>query len=280
MGLWYTEKHRLGFGITYKIKRTLADEQTEFQKLELVDTEAFGRMLLLDGLVMTTVFDEFIYHEMITHPPLCTHPNPRRVLVIGGGDGGTVREVLRHPSVESVELCEIDRRVVEVCREYLPEPSCGLRDPRVSIVYADGIEYVKNAEAKYDCIIVDSTDPIGPAVGLFSLDFYKSIYRALTDDGVFSAQTESPLAEPDFVRKVTHEIGSVFPVCGLYTAAIQTYPGALWSFTIGSKRCHPVNDAREVPELKGCRHYHYGLHRAMFDAVPKFARELLPDSFV
>jgi len=280
MDLWFTEKHQLGFGVTYKVKRTLVDEETPFQKLAILDTQPFGKMLLLDGLVMTTVADEFVYHEMITHPALCTHRAPKRVLVIGGGDGGTVREVLRHPTVESVELCEIDRRVVEICREYLQETSCRLDDPRVSIVYADGIEYVKNASSKYDCIIVDSTDPIGPAVGLFGEEFYRSVYNALTDDGVLAAQTESPIADPELVRRVTRNIGSVFPICGLYLAAIPTYPSGLWSFTIGSKRYHPVTDAREVPQLQGCRYYHHGMHRAMFASLPKFVRQLLPNDFI
>lgn len=266
--------------MTYKVLRTLVDEETEFQKLAILETDAFGKMLLLDGLVMTTVFDEFVYHEMITHPSLCTHPNPKRVLVIGGGDGGTVREVLRHSSVQSVELCEIDRRVVEVCQQHFQETSCGLSDPRVSIVYADGIEYVKNATTKYDCIFVDSTDPIGPAVGLFSVDFYRSVYDALTDDGIFAAQTESPLVEADLVRRVTHDIGSVFPVCGLYLAAVPTYPSGLWSFTIGSKLHHPVRDARDVAELDGCRYYRHGMHRTMFESVPRFVRKLVPDNFV
>lgn len=280
MDLWFTEKHRLGFGLTCKVKRTLVDEQTPFQKLTLIDTETFGKMLLLDGLVMTTVFDEFVYHEMISHPALCTHPNPKRVLIIGGGDGGAVREVLRHPSVESVELCEIDRRVVEVCVEHLPETSCRLNDPRVTVVYADGIEYVRGSRSKYDCILIDSTDPVGPAEGLFAADFYRSVYSALTDDGVFAAQIESPLVESQLIRRVTGDIAAVFPVCGYYTASIPTYPSGMWSFAMGSRRYHPVQDAREVPELADCRYFSHGVQKAMFAAVPKFARQLLPDSFV
>lgn len=280
MDLWYTERHKLGFGLTCRVKRTLVDEQTQFQKLAIIDTQAFGRMLVLDGVVQTTVSDEFVYHEMITHPALCTHPEPKRVLVIGGGDGGTVREVLRHPSVESVELCEIDRRVVEACSEHLGETSCRLTDPRVTVLHEDGIEYVQHAGSRYDCVIVDSPDPVGPATGLFAADFYRSAFEALADDGVFVAQTESPFVDAELIRRVTRDIASVFPICGYYVASIPTYPTGTWSFTMGSKRYHPQRDARKSDALSGCRYYSHDLHTAMFGATPLFARELLPGSFI
>lgn len=280
MDLWFTEKHKLGFGLTCSVKRTLVNERTPYQTLTVLDTCAFGNMLLLDGVVQTTVFDEFVYHEMIAHPALCTHPEPKRALVVGGGDGGTVREVLRHPSVESVELCEIDRRVVEVCTEHLKETSCGLTDPRVTVVYEDGIEYVKRFKAKYHCVIVDSPDPVGPATGLFAADFYRGVHESLTDDGVFATQTESPFTDGDLIRKVTRDFAAVFPICGFYTACVPTYPTGLWSFMMGSKRYHPVRNARRSEALSDCRYYTYDLHRAMFAAVPKLARDLLPESFI
>jgi spermidine synthase len=280
MDLWFTEKHKLGFGLTCSVKRTLVNERTPYQTLTVLDTCAFGNMLLLDGVVQTTVFDEFVYHEMIAHPALCTHPEPKRALVVGGGDGGTVREVLRHPSVESVELCEIDRRVVEVCTEHLKETSCGLTDPRVTVVYEDGIEYVKRFKSTYDCIIVDSPDPVGPATGLFSADFYRSVFESLTEDGVFTAQTESPFTDEGLIRRVTRDVAAVFPIGGFYIANIPTYPAGMWGFTMGSKRYHPERDVRKSDALSDCRYYTYELHKAMFAAVPKFARSLLPESFV
>lgn len=280
MDLWYTERHKLGFGLTCHVTRTLANEETPFQKLAMVDTCAFGRMLLLDEVVQTSVFDEFVYHEMITHPALCTHPGPKRVLVIGGGDGGTVREILRHPSVVSVELCEIDRRVVEVCTEHLKETSCRLADPRVTLVYDDGIEYVKRSKGKYDCVIIDSPDPVGPAAGLFAAEFYRSVFESLTEDGVFTAQTESPFIDGDLIRRVARDVAAVFPICGFYTVSIPTYPTGMWSFTMGSKRYNPVRDARKTDALGDCRYYTYDLHKAMFAAVPKFARSLLPESYI
>jgi spermidine synthase len=187
--LWYTEFQTPGVGITCKTTKTYHVEKTEFQDMALIETEQFGRMLVLDGTVQTTIEDEFVYHEMITHIPLFTHKNPKRVLVIGGGDGGAIREILKHPSIEKAVLCEIDGRVVEVCKEYLPEISCALGDKRADVQIADGIRYVQEHKNEFDIILVDSTDPVGPAVGLFAVDFYRAIHESLKEDGIFVAQT-------------------------------------------------------------------------------------------
>ncbi|HHV63238.1 MAG TPA: polyamine aminopropyltransferase [Firmicutes bacterium] len=277
MELWFTENQTNDLKLSCRITRTLHREKTEFQDLAVVDTVEYGRMLVLDGAIQTTVKDEFVYHEMIAHVPMLAHPAPEKVLVIGGGDGGTVREILKHPGVREVTLVEIDRRVIEVSRDLLPETSCGLGDPRVNIRIEDGIKYVKETRRAYDVIIVDSSDPIGPAVGLFSYDFYKAVFEALADDGMFVAQTESPFLNQNLIRQVYADISKAFPVAKLYLAPVPTYPGGLWSFTAGSKVYDPA-EPRDVgekrPEDLETRYYTREVHRAAF-VLPPFVAELL-----
>lgn len=274
MELWYTEFQTPNVGITCKTKKTYHTEKTEFQELALIETEQFGRMLVLDGTVQTTIEDEFVYHEMISHVPLFTHKNPKKVLVIGGGDGGAIREIIKHPSVEKAVLCEIDGRVIEVSKEYLPEISCALNDKRVEVLVADGIKYVKENKGEFDVIMVDSTDPVGPAVGLFAVDFYRSIYEALKDDGIFVAQTESPFFHKDLIKSVYRDVSSIFPITRLYTCAIPTYPSGYWSFTMGSKKYDPLEtDISQIPELD-TKYYCPQIHKAVF-ALPKFVSDLV-----
>jgi spermidine synthase len=274
MELWYTEKQTPNFGITAKIGKTLHHEQTEFQTLDVIETKQFGNMLVLDGMVMTTDKDEFVYHEMLTHVGMFTHPEPKRVLVIGGGDGGVIREVLKHPSVETATLCEIDRRVIEVSQEYFPQIAGKLTDPRVEIIVEDGIKHIEANPGKYDVILVDSTEPVGPAVGLFQKPFYQGIYEALRPGGVMVAQTESPWFNRELISQVYRDISGIFPITRLYTASIPTYPSGLWSFTLGSKEMDPlqVEESRFTPlETK---YYHPGMHHALFQ-LPRFVSELL-----
>lgn len=274
MDLWVTEKQTDTLAISCKVSKTLHSETTEFQTLALVETEQFGRMLLLDGIIQTTVKDEFVYHEMMAHVPLNTHPNPKKVLVIGGGDGGVIREVVKHPAVEQAVLCEIDRRVVEVSREYLPEISCGLDDPKVTVLYADGIKHVKENPNTYDVIIVDSTDPIGPAVALFTEDFYHSVAGALKEDGLLVAQTESPFVTSELVANCYKRISAVFPITKVYLAFIPTYPTGMWSITMGSKKSDPEKvDISTIPSYP-TKYYTPEIHKAAF-ALPKFVQDLL-----
>jgi len=274
MELWYTEKQTPNVGITCKTTRSLVTEKTDFQDLAIIDTEQFGRMLVLDGMVQTTVADEFVYHEMITHVPLNTHPDPKKVLVIGGGDGGTIREVIKHPKVEKAVLVEIDRRVVELSQEYLPEISCGLSDPKVEVIIDDGIKHVADNPDTYDVIMVDSTEPVGPAVQLFSAEFYRSIFRSLKADGLFVAQTESPFFNDDLIRQVYRSIAGIFPVTKLYLASVPTYPSGLWSFTMGSKKYDPEQVGAGQVHQYPTRYYNAGVHQGCFK-LPQFVAGLL-----
>ena len=275
MDIWFTEKQTPNVGITCKINNTLIVEQTPYQHLAIIDTEQFGRMLVLDGMVQTTIVDEFVYHEMIALVGLNTHPNPRRVLIIGGGDGGTLREVVKHPKVEKATMVEIDARVVEASKLYLPEISSALHgNPRAEVLIEDGIRYVKENKNTFDMIIVDSTEPVGPAVGLFSAEFYQSIFEALKDDGLFVAQTESPFFNADLIRRVYRDIASIYPITKLFLAYVPTYPSGMWSFTMGSKKYDPEAIVEEnCPDLQS-RYYTPAVHKAAFK-LPQFVQNLV-----
>jgi spermidine synthase len=274
MELWYTEKQTERFGITAKIKRTLHTEKTEFQQLDMIETEEFGNMLVLDGMVMTTEKDEFVYHEMVAHVPLFTHPNPKHVLVVGGGDGGVIREVLKHPSVEKATLVEIDGKVVEYSKKYLPTIAGALDDERVDVQIADGFMHIAKSENEYDVIMVDSTEPVGPAVKLFEKGFYEGISKALKEDGVFVAQTDNPWFQQDLIRNVYSDIKEIFPITRVYTANIPTYPSGLWTFTIGSKTKDPLEVSEDRFHDIETKYYTKDLHKAAF-ALPKFVGDLL-----
>ena len=259
MELWFTEKQTPSLNFSCRVKRILHTEETEYQKLAIFDTEQFGRMLVLDGAIQTTEKDEFIYHEMITHVPLNIHKHPRQVVVIGGGDGGAVKEILKHRSVEKVVLVEIDRRVVETSRDYLPT-----------------IKHIKQNKNTYDIIIIDSTDPVGPAQGLFSGEFYHSVYESLKEDGVMVAQTETPFYNKELIAVTMKNIKSYFPIARMYLAFIPTYPSGCWSFTIGSKTYSPLDiDTTRIQKIE-TRYYSPEIHKAAF-SLPRFVKDFIED---
>lgn len=275
MELWLTEQQTNHVGLTCRIKETLFTGRSSYQDIAVVDSEEFGRMLVLDGVFQTSIFDEYVYHEMIAHVPLLTHPAPRQVLVIGGGDGGTIREVVKHPAVEQAEMVEIDGLVVEVSKKYLPEISEALlrEDPKLRLQIGDGIQHMKEAQNKYDVIIVDCSDPIGPGEGLFTPEFYQDVYKALKEDGLFVQQTESPFYHQPLLRRLFSDIRSLFPITRTYLASIPLYPGGLHCFTLGSKRYDPLQG--EVPVLPFVtRYYNREIHRSCF-ALPTFIQALL-----
>ncbi|AOM81517.1 polyamine aminopropyltransferase [Salisediminibacterium beveridgei] len=273
MSIWFTEKQTEHFGITARITKTYVSEQTDFQQLDMVETAEFGNMLLLDGMVMTTEKDEFVYHEMVAHVPLHTHPNPEHVLVVGGGDGGVIREILKHPEVKKATLVEIDGKVIEYSKQYLPTIAGALDDPRVDVQVADGFMHIAKSENEYDVIMVDSTEPVGPAVNLFTKGFYEGISKALKEDGVFVAQTDNPWFQKSLIKTVFKDVSETFPVTRLYTANIPTYPSGLWSFTIGSKKHDPLDVSDERFHDLATQYYTPAIHKAAF-ALPKFVQEL------
>lgn len=274
MELWFTEKQTSNLGFSCLITKTLHTEQTEYQDLAVIDTVQFGRMLVLDGMVMTTEVDEFVYHEMISHIALNTHPNPKRVLVVGGGDGGAIREIVKHATVQEAVLAEIDRRVVEVSQQYLPGIAGSLTDPRVTLAIGDGVEHVRQHKGKYDVILIDSTEPIGPAVGLFSREFYQDVYQALTPEGIMVAQSESPFLNQDVIKMIHRNLEGIFSLKYLYLASIPTYPSGLWSFTIASKKWDPLKVDPQKIKAPNTKYYTPELHFGAFK-LPRFVEELI-----
>jgi len=269
---WVEEKHKDFFALRYKVKEILFSGKSEFQKVEVLKTFGHGNMLLNDDLVMITERDEFVYHDMISHVPLFIHPNPKNVLVIGGGDGGTAREALRHKDVEKVTMVEIDSMVVEACKKHIPQTADCLRDPRLKLIIADAVKFVSETSEKFDVILVDSTDPIGPAQPLFGAEFYKDIYSCLSDNGIVVSQGESPFYETEMQGALLKIISDRFEVTTAYNYTNLTYPGGLWSFTYASKGLHPIKDFNE-DRVKSSglefSYYNIDIHRAAF-CLPEF----------
>lgn len=281
MELWFSELHTENVKFSIRVDRQLYSEKSDFQRIDIFDSPEFGRILVLDGFIMLTERDEFIYHEMITHVPLAVHPHPARVLVIGGGDGGVARELCRYaPSVvEEIDVVEIDYKVVEACRRYLPQTACGFDDGRVRLHYYDGMKYIRSFENVFDVIIVDSTDPFGPGEGLFTREFYGCCFNALREDGIMVNQHESPFyAEDAEAMKRAHKrIVQSFPIARVYSAHIPTYPSGHWLFGFASKKYHPVKDLRR-DEWKRygikTRYYNPNLHVGSF-ALPTYVEDQL-----
>ncbi|MEE9412216.1 MAG: polyamine aminopropyltransferase [Methylococcales bacterium] len=277
---WIEENHEGTLALRYALKHVLFEGKSQFQTVTVVETEGFGRMLLNDGLVMISERDEFIYHEMIAHVPLFAHPCAKQVLVIGGGDGGTAREVLRHSQVEYCHMVEIDEMVVNACKQWIPQTAIGMADnPRFKLDIADAVDYVATTDQRYDVILVDSTDPIGPAVPLFGDDFYRNVYRILADDGIVVAQGESPVYAAEQQRSLLKTMGKLFPLVSMYNYNNMTYPGGLWSFAIASKKYHPISalDATKVAK-SGIQFSWYSpaIHQASF-VLPQFMLDNLQD---
>lgn len=275
---FYKEITPAGFGIAIKIKEVLFSEQSPFQKVEILDSDsALGKILTLDDLMMTTEGDEFFYHEMISHIPMCSHKNPKTVLVIGGGDGGTVREVLKHDTVEKVVLCEIDGMVIDVCKKYLPTIAGKLDDPRVEVLVEDAIEFIKDKENEYDVVLIDSTDPMGPGEGLFTEEFYTNVKKSLKKGGIVAAQSESPVVNKEEIKKMYNLLKKVFPITSTYTSPIPTYPGGYWAWAFCSEDVKPleyIDDRRCEEVTKTCKIYNKEYHKARF-ALPNFLKQLL-----
>lgn len=226
-------------GYTYEVQNILYRGKSRFQDIMVFENPQFGKMLILDGAVQITERDEFFYHEMIAHPLMHAHPNPKKVVVIGGGDGGTVREALKHKSVEKVYFVEIDPEVIRVSREFFPNVAGCIDDPRVEIKCMDGAEFIKSLKNEIDVVMVDSTDPIGFARSLFSEEFLNSVKNALTPEGMYVTQSESMLLHPDIVKAIQETIRKVFPITDLYSTSLATYPGNWWTFSVGSKALDP-----------------------------------------
>lgn len=280
---WFTEKYDEDVKVSYKLDQHLFHKKSNFQTIDVYKNNLFGNYLVIDDIMMITEKDEFIYHEMITHVPMACNPNIKNVLVIGAGDGGTVRELCKYEHIESITMVEIDEEVVNACLKFFPQVSSSLKnDKRVKLLFEDGIEFVKNSKQDiYDLIIVDSTDPIGPGEGLFSIEFYKNCYRILKSQGILVNQSESPYY-PFNIRELQrscNKINKIFPILDYYQAFIPTYPSGHWLFGFASKSISPLNDNIEKwNELKfKTKYYNTNLHRGSF-ALPNYVDEIISSS--
>ena len=276
----YLERHSRTAGLAMTVKRHLVHRQTQFQTLDLFETEDFGKVLTLDGMVMLTERDEAAYHEMLTHVPMLIHPNPRRVLVVGGGDGGILRELLRHPALERVVQVEIDRVVVEVSRTHFPWAEAVYNHPKVTLVVGDAIQYMRKVKGEFDIVIVDSTDPVGPAEGLFNESFYRDVADALNERGIMSGQLGSAFYAADWVGKVTRRLQGIFTHVGVYLAHIPTYPSGLWCLGLASKIIKidtPPDKVRYDTFSAVLQYYNQQVHSGSF-ALPEYLKRSIISS--
>ncbi|MDR7542094.1 MAG: polyamine aminopropyltransferase [Armatimonadota bacterium] len=275
---WLWDHGGEGFAQAYRVDEVLLDLQSPYQRIRVIRTPLFGRMLILDDAVQTSEADEFCYHEMLAHPPLFTHPHPRRVLIIGGGDGGLLEEVLKHP-VERVVMVEIDRMVVDATLRHIPEiPGGAFDDPRAELRIEDGFAYVRNTPERFDVALVDSTDPQGPSVPLFGEAFYRDLHRVLGEDGILAVQSGSPLYQAELITQVRRNLRQHFPVVRTLLTYVPSYPGVLWTFTLASKRLDPAELSADEVDRRvagfGLRYYTGAQHRAAL-TPPPFLKQVL-----
>ena len=279
MELWYTEKHTEDVKFSIRVDKELHSEQSEFQRIDILESKEFGRIFTLDGLMMVTEKDEFIYHEMITHVAMATNKNIKNVLVIGAGDGGTVRELTRYKTIENIDMVEIDEAVTRASIKYLPFTSNKLNDERVNLYFEDGIKFIKGKENLYDLIIIDSTDPIGPGEGLFTVEFYTDCYNALTDNGILINQCESPYYPNNSkeMKRSFIKLNNLFNVCKAYQYHMPTYASGHWMFCFASKVLDPIKDLNEEYwnslNLE-TKYYNTDLHKGAF-MLPNYVKNIL-----
>ena len=281
MELWFSEQHTPNVKFSLKVDRQLFSETSEFQRVDIFDSAEFGRVLTLDGRIMLTEKDEFIYHEMIAHVPMCANPDIKKVLLVGGGDGGSARELLKYDTIEKIDLVEVDETVVRACKKFIPQTAACLDNPRVNIFFDDGLKFLRKVEDEYDLIIVDPTDPFGPGEGLFTKEFYGNCQHALKADGIMVNQHENPYYSKDAaaMQRAHKRIGDSFPISSVYQIHIPTYPSGHWLFGFASKKIHPIADA-DFEKWQALNiqtnYYNTKIHSGAF-ALPTYVEKLLRD---
>lgn len=281
MEMWFSEMHTSNVKISIRTDRQLYSAQSDYQRIDVFESPEFGRFVTLDGDIVFSEADEFIYNEMVTHVPMSVHPNVKKVLIIGGGDGGVAREFCRYPEIEEIDVVESDEMFVDVCRQFFPETAKGFEDSRVKIFYEDGLRFLRAKLNAYDIIVNDSTDPFGHTEGLFTKEFYGSCYKALKEDGIMVYQHGSPFYDEDEVacRSMHRKAYRSFPVSRVYQAHIPTCPSGYWLFGFASKKYHPLTNFK--PERFNSRrletwYYTTNLHMGAF-MLPKYVEDLLEE---
>jgi len=277
--VWYRELHDSRSGLTIKVKRIIESTESKFQRIDVLDTDDYGKLLILYGSIMVADNDLGSYNEMISHVPLFVHPNPEKVLIIGGGDGGALTNIMKHPEVKKAVMCEIDKKVVEISKKYFPKLTRGLKDRRARVVFEDGKKYIQNTKEKFDVIMLDLSDPIGPAADLFQKKFHKKVYDSLNPDGIMVAQTESPFYNQKTVSRMFDNLRDVFPIVKMYLAHVPIYPSGCWSFAFCSRKYHPIIDL-DIKRFKKLRlkndYYNLDTHIGAF-ALPEYIKRLIKE---
>lgn len=275
--VWYTELHDGQSGLTLKIDTIHESAKSPFQRIEVIENKDFGKLLVLYGSLMVCDNDNNAYNEMITHVPLFVHPRPSNVLIVGGGDCGALTEVTLHPEVERIIMCEIDSMVVDTARKHFPNLTRGLDDSRAKVVFEDGKKYIENSDQKQDVILLDLSDPIGPAADLFQKPFHSLVYDRLNDDGIMITQTESPYYNQKTVKNLFANLRDIFPIVRMFTCFMPIYPSGLWSFAFCSKKYDPISDFQTERYQKlnlTTRYYNQDVHRGSFQ-LPQFIKNLI-----
>lgn len=281
MEFWFSEMHTRNVKVSIRVDKQLFSQESDYQRIDVFESPEFGRFLTSDGSVIFSEKDEFVYDEMIVHVPMAVHPNVKKVLVIGGGDGGVARELCYYDEIETIDVVESDQLFVEVCKEYFPDNACGLDDPRVNVYYQDGLRFLRSKQDEYDLIINDCTNPLGHAAGLFTREFYGSCYKALKEDGIMVYQHGSPFFDEDEepCRAMHKKAYKSFPISRVYQAHIPTCPAGYWLFGFASKKYHPLTDidaARWQQRDIKTWYYTTNLHRGAF-MLPKYVEDLLEE---
>lgn len=277
--IWFSDQQTDSVSLNIRVTNQLYHGISEFQEIDVFQSESFGKFLVLDGEVLFSESDEFIYNEMVAHVPMAVHPHVKKVLIIGGGDGGVATEFTAYPEIEQIDVVEPDEQMVEVCREFFPESTRGFDDERVQISYQDGLRFVRGRENEYDIIINDATDPFGHSEGLFTKEFYGSCYRALKSDGIMVYQHGSPFfdEEESVFRSMHRKVFKTFPISRVYQAHVPTCSSGYWTFGFASKKYHPITDfdeARWNERNIKTEYYTTSLHRAAF-MLPRYVVDIL-----
>ena len=281
MEMWFHDEHTDNVKLAIRVDYQVFSAKSEIQRIDVLESKEFGKILVVDGDLMLTEKDEFIYHEMISHVPMAVHPQVEKILVIGGGDGGVVRELAKYDTVEQIDVVEADPLLVEVCRKYFPQMACSLNDPRVHIYHEDGLRFIRSKSDAYDLIIIDSPNPFGAGEGLFTKEFYGNCFNALHEDGIMINQHESPFYKEEAFQcqRMHKRIIESFPISRIYQAHIPSYPSGHWLFGFASKRYHPIHDMDGIQwKLRGIQTKYYlpRLHEGVF-ALPAYVEELVQD---
>ena len=281
MEMWFSEMHTQNVKLSIRTDRHLFSKESEYQRIDVFESPQFGKFVTLDGSIIFSEADEFIYNEMVTHVPMAVHPHVKKVLIIGGGDGRVAREFCHYDEIEAIDVVEPDEMFVEVCREFFPDMTKGLDDKRVTIFHQDGLRFLRGCQNEYDIIVNDSVDPFGHTEGLFTKEFYGGCYRALKEDGIMVYQHGSPFYDEDeqACRSMHRKVYRSFPISRVYQAHIPTCASGYWLFGFASKKYHPIQDfKKEQWKERNIKTWYYtsNMHIGAF-MLPRYVEDLLEE---